>query len=381
MTIQPRISRDRLALAGLLALAVVLAISTSAAAQSYTQHNLVSDLPSVAPTTDRNLVNPWGIVFAPTGPFWISDNNAGVSTLYDGNGNPFPVGSPLVVMIPPPTGGSGSGTPTGIVFNGTADFVVSNGTASSQGVFLFATEDGTISGWAPSVDVTHALLAVDNSAPGGVDGFALGAVYKGLANGNNGSGNFIYATNFRDGVVEMYDGKFGFVSSFTDPTITPDAANPGFAPFGIRNINGKLYVTFAMQNAERHDDVKGPGSGFIDVFDLDGSFLERFATGGALNSPWGLALAPDNFGKFSRDLLVGNFGDGHITGFKFEGHSFHGQLRGRKGDPIAIDGLWGLTFGNGFVAGDTNQLFFTAGIQDESHGLFGKITAPGKGNQ
>jgi len=284
-------------------------------------------------------------------------------------------------MIPPPTGGSGSGTPTGVVFNGTTDFVVSNGMASSQGAFLFATEDGTISGWAPPVDLTHALLAVDNSAPGGVDGFALGTVYKGLAIGNNGSGDFIYATNFRDGVVELYDGKFSFVSSFTDPTITTDAANPGFAPFGIRNINGKLYVTFALQDAERHDDVQGPGNGFIGVFDLQGSFLERFATGGALNSPWGLALAPDNFGKFSRDLLVGNFGDGHITGFKFEGHSFHGQLRGRKGDPIAIDGLWGLTFGNGFVAGDTNQLFFTAGIQDESHGLFGKVTAPGKGNQ
>ena len=237
MTILPRILR--LALALLLAFVAGLAVSTPAVAQSYTQHNLVSDLPGVAPTTDANLVNPWGIVFPPKGPFWISDNNAGVSTLYDGNGNPFPVGSPLVVMIPPPTGGSGSGTPTGVVFNGTTDFVVSNGTASSQGVFLFATEDGTISGWAPQVDVTHALLAVDNSAPGGVDGFALGAVYKGLAIGNNGSGNFIYATNFRDGVVEMYDGKFSFVNSFTDPTITPDAANPGFAPFGIRNINGK----------------------------------------------------------------------------------------------------------------------------------------------
>ena len=250
MTILPKILPDRLALALLLAIVTVLAVSTPAVAQSYTQHNLVSDLPGVAPTTDPNLVNPWGIVFPPTGPFWISDNNAGVSTLYDGNGNPFPVGSPLVVMIPPPTGGSGSGTPTGVVFNGTADFVVSNGTASGQGLFLFATEDGTITGWAPQVDVTHAFLAVDNSTPGGVDGFALGAVYKGLAIGNNGSGNFIYATNFRDGVVEMYDGKFSFVNSFTDPTITPDAANPGFAPFGIRNINGKLYVTFALQNAE-----------------------------------------------------------------------------------------------------------------------------------
>src|SRR6266852_8323347 len=194
MTILPRILPDRLALVLLLALVAVLAALTPAVAQSYTQHNLVSDLPGVAPTTDPNLVNPWSIVFPPKGPFWISDNNAGVSTLYDGNGNPFPVGFPLVVMIPPPTEGSGSGSPTGVVFNGTADFVVSNGTASKPGVFLFATEDGTISGWAPQVDVTHAILAVDNSAPGGVDGFALGAVYKGRAVGNNGSGNFIYAT-------------------------------------------------------------------------------------------------------------------------------------------------------------------------------------------
>ena len=160
----------------------------------------------------------------------------------------------------------------------------------------------------------------------------------------------------------MYDGTFTFMKSFTDPGITPDAADPGFAPFGIRNINGSLYVTFAMQDSERHDDVAGLGSGFVDVFDLNGNFVQRFATGGTLNSPWGLALAPDHFGKFSGDLLVGNFGDGRINGFQLQGHSFVGQLRGNLGKPVAIDGLWGLTFGNGNVAGQTNELFFTAGL-------------------
>jgi uncharacterized protein (TIGR03118 family) len=370
-----------LGLVAWVAAALIISFSSPAAGQSYKQQNLVSDVPGKAPTIDPNLVNPWGITFPPGGPFWISDNNAGVSTLYDANGHPFPTSSPLVVMIPPPAGGSGSGTPTGVIFNGTSDFAVSEGTASGPARFIFATEDGTIAGWNPTVDSTHAVLAVDNSAPGGVDGSTLGAVYKGLANGNNGSGNFIYATNFRDGVVEIYDGNFGFVMAFTDPEITPDAPNPGSAPFGIRNINGKLYVTFAVQNAERHDDVKGPGNGFVDVFDLNGTFLESFASGGTLNSPWGLALAPDHFGKFSGDILVGNFGDGHINGFKPNGQSFHGQLLDGRGQPIAIDGLWGLTFGNGNIAGETNVLFFTAGILDESHGLFGKILAAGVANQ
>ncbi len=373
--------KSRLALMGWLVGVLLASVSSPVSAQSYKQENLVSDLPGVAATMDPNLINPWGIAFPPTGPFWISDNNAGVSTLYDGNGNPFPPPSPLVVMIPPPGGGTGSGTPTGVVFNGTPDFVVSEGSASGPAVFIFATEDGTLAGWNFGVDPANAVLAVDNSAPGGADGSAFGAVYKGLAIGNNGLGNFIYASNFRDGVVEMYDANFSFIKSFTDPGIVPDAASPGFAPFGIRNINDKLYVTFAMQNVDRHDDVKGPGSGFVDVFDLNGNFIERFASGGALNSPWGLALAPAHFGKFSGDLLVGNFGDGRINGFKQEGHSFHGQLRDGLGEPISIDGLWGLTFGNGNVAGETNVLFFTAGIFDESHGLFGRIMAPGAANQ
>ena len=364
------------ALGVLLAIALVPLRVTPAAAQ-YIQKNLVSDIAKLAERTDPHLVNSWGIAFSPTGPFSIADNGTGVSTFYDGNGRPFPTSTaPLVVTIPPPAD-SPAGTvaaPTGVVFNGTPDFVVSEGSQSGPSHFIFATEDGTISGWNPQVDPTHAILAVDNSS-NAVDRFKLGAVYKGLALGDTGSGTFIYATNFRDGVVEMYDAHFQFRRSFTDPGIRPDAKNPGFAPFGIRNIGGLLYVTFALQNAARHDDVAGPGHGFIDVFELDGTFVQRFSTGGTLNSPWGLALAPANFGPLSNHLLVGNFGDGRINAFDPTTRGFAGQLEDQHGNPITIQGLWGLTFGNGGLAGPTNVLFFAAGINDESDGLFGDIAA------
>lgn len=354
----------------------VLSFSSLTHAGSYLQKNLVSDIPGLAAFTDPNLVNSWGVGFSPTGPFWVADNGTGFSTVYYANGRPFPKPpSPLVVTIPPPTGGTPAAAPTGLTFNGTSDFVISENVSSAPSLFLFDTEDGTISGWSFKVDAANAILKVDNSAPGGVDGSEFGAVYKGLAIGNDGSGNFIYAANFRDGVIEMYDGKFNFVKSFTDPSITPDAPNPGFAPFGIRNINGQLFVTFAMQDADRHDDVSGPGVGFVDIFNLDGTFVAQFASGGTLNSPWGLALAPANFGKFSNALLVGNFGDGRINAFDPNSHAFLGQLQNNQGKPITIEGLWTITFGNGGLAGRTNTLFFAAGIDDESHGLFGRITA------
>ena len=271
--------------------------------------------------------------------------------------------------------------PTGIVFNG-------NASSFRSAPFIFDTEDGTISAWIPKVNLHCAILVVDNSAnkvdgtlKGKSTGFTLGAVYKGLAIGNNGSGDFIYATNFRDGVVELYDAQFNFVGFFTDPNITPDAANPGFAPFGIQNINGLLYVTFAMQNIARHDDVAGAGSGFVDVFTLDGVVKHTFASGGVLNSPWGLALAPDGFGTFSDHLLIGNFGDGHINAFDFHTRESDGPLKNDRGEAIFIGGLWGLKFGGGgkspstgaLVNGSPHELFFTAGIGDEGHGLFGKI--------
>ncbi len=338
-------------------LAAVLGISSTAFAQRYAQTNLVSDTPGVAAVTDPNLVNPWGISFSSSSPFWFSDNGTGLSTLYSGSSI-----IPLVVTVPPPNGSTDTATPTGTVFNGTANFVVSSGGASGPAVFLFATEDGTISGWSPAVDHTHAILAVDNSA--------LGAVYKGLASVNTASGSFLYATNFHDGSIEMYDSNFQLVKTFTDTDLPA-----GFAPFGIRTIKGKLYVTFAKQDAEKHDDAAGTGRGFVDVFDIHGNKLSRLISHGALNSPWGLALAPSNFGLFSNALLVGNFGNGRINAYDPATGASLGSLRDSKGKPLWIDGLWGLAFGNGKAAGPKNALFFTAGPDGEAHGLYGELQA------
>jgi len=316
-------------------------------------------------------VNSWGIVAADgTGPFWIADNGTGVSTLYNGDGVAFPTNSPLVVTIPtlPNSRAGAVATPTGVVFNASSDFVVSAGGKSGPARFIFATEDGTISGWNPTVDATHAILAV---SPGHTAHRTGPAVYKGLAIGNNGSANFIYATNFRNGVVEIYDAHFQLVKTFTDPNI-PD----GFAPFGIRNINDQLFVTYAKQNPQKHDDVAGTGNGFVDKFSLDGTLLSRFASQGTLNSPWGLVLTPASFGTFSTAILVGNFGDGRINAFDINGN-FLDQLKEEHAgiiNPVTINGLWGLSFGNGGLAGPTTTLFFTAGIGNEGHGLFGSIT-------
>ena len=338
-------------------LAGVLPLFAAPVAAQYEQVNLVSDIPGRAANTDPQLLNPWGVVNPPGGPLWVSDNNAGVSTLYQGNGTK----QSLVVIIPPPAGSTGSATPTGVVWN-TRGFVVSKGANSGVAAFIFDTEDGTISGWNPTVDPTHAILKVDNSAKG--------AVYKGLALGSNSSGTFLYATNFHDGVVEMYDSTFAFVKSFTDPTLPP-----GYAPFGVRNIDGNLYVTFALQNAAKHDDVAGKEHGFVDIFDTNGNKIKRFASRGPLNSPWGLALAPADFGKLSNHLLIGNFGDGKIHAFDLKDGEFTDALEGSDGKPLVNDGLWALWFGDGVALGNPNELFFTAGINDEADGLFGKILA------
>ena len=338
-------------------LTALLPLLATPAAGQYSQVNLVSDLPGRAANTDPQLRNPWGVVNPPGGPLWVSDNAAGVSTLYQGNG----AKQSLVVTIPPPAGSTGPAAPTGVVWN-TRGFVVSKGTTSGVAAFIFATEDGTISGWNPTVDPTHAILKVDNSTKG--------AVYKGLALGSNSSGTFLYATNFHDGVVEMYDSTFAFVKSFTDPTLPQ-----GYAPFGIRNIDGNLYVTFALQNAARHDDVAGKAHGFVDVFDTTGNKIRRFASRGPLNSPWGLALAPADFGKLSNQLLVGNFGDGKINAFDLRDGEFKHALEGGDGKPLVNDGLWAIWFGDGVALGNPDELFFTAGINDEADGLFGKILA------
>lgn len=330
-------------------------------AGAYLQTNLVSNLPGLGLNTDTNLKNPWGIVASSTSPFWISDNGTGLSTLYNGIGTT----QSLVVTVPPP-GGSPSGTtsaPTGIVFNNTTDFSITSGGKTGTAVFLFDTEDGTISAWSPSVNSTNAILEVDNSASG--------AVYKGLALGSNAAnGNLLFAANFNAGTIDVYDKTFHKVSlPFRDATLPT-----GYAPFGIRNIGGSLYVTYALQNADKHDDVAGPGNGFIDVFDTSGNLLRRLVSGGKLNSPWGLALAPANFGAFSNDLIVGNFGDGLINAYDPTTGAFAGTLQDFNGKAIHIDGLWGLSFGNGANAGPTNSLFFTAGINAERDGLFGSLT-------
>jgi uncharacterized protein (TIGR03118 family) len=355
-------------IAGLLGASVSLADDDDDSA--YSQTNLVSDIAGQARVQDPNLRNPWGIVFFPGAPFWISDNHTGVSTLYDGQGNIIKVPNgqnqlvPFVVQIPGPSGSPAGFTasPTGIVWNPTQGFAVG---PNAPALFIWATEDGTISGWNRLVDATHAILKVDN--PNG----ANGPVYKGLALASNAKGVFLFATNFHDAKVDVFDTNFKpaqLDGSFADPGIPP-----GYAPFGISLIDGDLFVTYALQNGEKHDDVAGAGHGFVDVFDTDGHLLRRFASRGALNSPWGVTRASYGFGRFSANILIGNFGDGHISGFGSGGH-FHGQLRNAQGHPIAIDGLWGLKFG-GALASSPDTLYFTAGINAENDGLFGTIAA------
>jgi uncharacterized protein (TIGR03118 family) len=341
--------------------------------------NLVSDQSGVAPVTDPNLVNSWGIVAVPDGPFWIADNGTGVATKYDGKGTPLPKNKPLVVTIPPP-GGSAAGTtaaPTGVVLNQTDDFVISKNGKYAPAQLLFATEDGTISGWNPKVDLTNAILAFPSQSQ------STTAVYKGLAQGRVGSRDFLFATDFHNGVVDVFDAHFNLVNTFTDTQLATTCPLPGqcFAPFGIRNIGGKLFVTFALQDADKHDDVPGPGNGFVDVFSTSGRLLKRLISHGVLDSPWGLAVAPRDFDKFGGALLVGNFGheddtpNASINAFDIHTGKFLGSLIDEKtGKPIFIDGLWGLTFGDDVRNADPDALYFTAGPDHESHGLFGKIT-------
>lgn len=345
-----------------LAVALVLAAGTSAQAAGnfYQQHNLVGNLAGAADHTDSNLVNAWGIAFNPTGPVWVANNGTGTSTLYDGTGTAIP----LVVQIPTPTDPAG-GNPTGIVYNGSTGFVVSAGSVSAASRFIFATEDGVIAGWAPSVDQTHAIRAIDNSA-------STGAVYKGLALGAGGNGSLLYAADFHNNKIDVFDGSFKPVAlatgAFADPGLPA-----GFAPFGLQAINGDIYVAYAKQDADKHDDVKGDGFGFVNVFSPNGELIKRFASGGRLNAPWGMALAPAGFGKFGNRLLVGNFGDGRINAYDLASGEFVGQLSGADDSPVQIDGLWGLAFGNGFSNQPANTLFFAAGPYGEQRGLYGRI--------
>jgi uncharacterized protein (TIGR03118 family) len=374
------------------------------------QTNLVSDLPGVAQNLDPNLVNPWGISESSSSFFWISDNGAGVSTLYNGQGQPQPAGNnpphtPLIVSIPAPGDPLGaSGTPTGTVFNidggPTGGFQLSGvdkdgNPTSASAVFLFATEDGTIVGWNPGVNPTGfdpAKAGTYGIIPPPADNSASEAIYKGLAiaTGPNGaifsndsnSGTVLYAANFHAGTIDVFDTTFTPVTlpagAFTDPNLPA-----GYAPFNIQvlNVGGtdKVYVTYAKQDADKEDDVTGHGFGFVDVYNLDGTGEQRLVSRGDLNAPWGLALAPSSFGPLAGALLVGNFGDGRIHAYNATTGAPMGTLKDPDGEPIQIDGLWALKVGNGKAGGDDQTVYFTAGLDDENHGLFGSLApvAPG----
>ena len=344
----------------------LLLLAQSAAAQYYAQHNLVSDQPGVADFVDSHLVNAWGLAQSPTSPWWIAYNQTGTSTLHDGTGAP----RALVVTFTTPSGAQAF--VTGDVFNGGTGFVVHSGAAAGPARFIFASEDGIIFGWNPNVPApgsTRGTVASDQSG--------RGAVYKGLAIAATAVDGFLYATDFHNGAVDVFDSSFNHVlqGSFRDPALPA-----GYAPFGIQNIGGKIYVTYALQDADVHDDVAGVGHGFVDAYDLAGNLLQRVASRGRLNSPWGLAVAPATFGAFSGDLLVGNFGDEKINAYDLGATRVGGELQQRgqlhspTGAPLRIDGLWALQFGNGVNAGSSSDtLFFTAGPDNESHGLFGTI--------
>jgi uncharacterized protein (TIGR03118 family) len=314
---------------------------------SYVQTNLVSDVPGLAAHFDANLTNPWGIAFSATSPFWVADNGTGRSTLYNSSGTP----QALVVTVPKP--GGGTSAPTGTVFNGTA-------AAFNGDLFLFATEDGTVAGWRGALGSTAETLFDHSTAD---------AVYKGLAIGSVSGGTYLYAADFHNGNIDVYPstGSPALAGSFKDPALTA-----GYAPFNVQVLNGKLYVTYAFKAPGGDDDVSGPGRGFVSVFDLSGNFQQRLVSGGNLNSPWGIAIAPADWGLFGGDLLVGNFGDGRINAYDLNGN-FLGTVANTSGTPIVNDGLWALKFGNGGNGGSPNSLYLTVGLNGEENGLFAQI--------
>lgn len=333
----------------------------------YNVTNLVSDVPGLTTNQDTNLVNGWGIVAGPTTPMWVSDNGSGHSTVYDGTG-----ALRLTVAIPT-AAGMGQGVPTGVVFNLGAsptsnDFLVAG--AGTAARFMWSTEDGAIAAWAGGPSATIRFTAPD------------GAVYKGLAMAGDGDGHFrLYAADFHNGKIDVIDSNFAktpTAGAFADPKIPAT-----FHPFNVMNIQGNLYVSYAQCcEANSNDEVAGAGLGFVDVFDADGNLIKRVASRGRLNAPWGMALAPAGFGKFSHHLLVGNFGDGTINAYDPDDFHFAGQLSGTNGRPLVIDGLWGIMFGNGFQQQPATTLFFAAGPNDESQGVYGKIeAAPGGGDE
>ncbi len=330
--------------------AVLLALLPAAAAgqRAYISSALTSDLDGVADHQDALLVNPWGIAFNPDGFVWVADNGTGMSTLYDGAGQP----QDLQVSIP-------GGSPTGIVFNWTSDFELAPGMPA---LFLFATENGIIAGWNPDVDPDDALIMAQT------DG-----VYTGLALTGDGTQHVLLAADFAGAKVDAFDGHLQMLhpaGGFLDPNL-----EAGYAPFNVQALLGSVVVTYALQDEKGDEEVTGPGLGIVDVFGADGALVKRVAAHGELNAPWGVALAPPDFGTHRGQLLIGNFGDGRILAFDPHSGDFEGVLKDAAGSPLVMDGLWGMAFGNGIKDQPTHSLFFAAGVGDEEHGVYGSITA------
>ena len=345
--------------------AAFLSAPPALAGKQATQTNLVSDGFITTPVTDPNLVNPWGIAFGPGGAFWISDNGTGLTTLYSGTG----AIENLVVTIPLPPGGSGHSAPTGQVFNATSDFVIKEGAKSAAPPFIFAAEDGTITGWSPSVDVNNAVIAVDNSASG--------AVYKGIAIYAGKSGNTLLVTNFFSGFVELYDANYKKIGQFRDEGDGDEKPLPkNYAPYNVQVFGNHIFVTYAKQDKQKHDSISAPGAGFVDEVSITGHLIRRVAEHEGLNAPWGLAIAPAGFGNLAGALLVGNFGDGTVSAYRVADHKYLGQLRSAAGGKLKIDGLWGLAAGGDAQGADPTKVYFTAGPQEETHGLFGSLSLP-----
>lgn len=352
-TARKRSARSSAAAASIAAFSAFIALPSLALGVPVEVTNLVTDDQSANPAqiTDADLKNAWGVSYAPTGPFWLSDNGTGKSTLYSVSPATKAVAKiGLTVSIP------GAGNPTGQVFNGSA--------SNFQGDnFLFVSEDGTVSGWRGALGTTAETLQTGSPSN----------VYKGSALATVGQSEYLYAANFKAGTIDVIRGTAGapaLAGNFVDPNLPS-----GYAPFNVQNINGALYVTYAVQDADKEDDVKGAGHGVVDVFDTQGNLVSRFTAGGPLNSPWGMAIAPSSFGALAGKLLVGNFGDGTINAYDPTTHQFLGALTGKDGKPISIDGLWALTVGNDGLGGSSQALFFTAGPNDEAHGLFGVLSA------
>jgi uncharacterized protein (TIGR03118 family) len=338
---------------------------------------LVSDKVGVVATTttiDANLSNPWGLAIAPGLPFWVADNNSNLSTLYSGKGaiqtDSITGDNDVGIAIPASAAGVPA-NPTGQVYNGGGGFLIPTSAGQESALFIFDGEGGTIAAWANGSGAT-AVTAFDDGVANG----ANHAVYKGLAIGTVNGATFLYATDLHNNKVDVFDTNFtkpaAMQGKFVDPTIPS-----GFVPFGIAALNGQLYVSYAMQDAAKHDEMTGANLGYVDVFDFSGNFVSRFASAGALNAPWGMAVAPAGFGPLAGDLLIGNFGDGKVNIFASNGTALAtsmGPLTVTNGGTFALPGLWSLVFGNGDPDKPLTTLFYTAGFADQTDGVFGSIS-------